>query len=168
VKKLNTRMIAYLGVLIALEIVLSRFLSINAANIRIGFSFVPIAVAGILFGPIPAAIVATVADLLGAVLFPTGTLFLGITLTACLKGLSWGLFLHKKQSISNVILAVLVDQIVLSYFLQSFWLSILIGTPYTAQLVARIPQTAILIPVEFVVVFAITKVLNKIGKKLFA
>ena len=166
--KFNTRTIVYLAVLVALEIVLNRFLSINTPVVKIGFAFVPIAVAGMLFGPIPAAIVAALADLLGAILFPTGTIFLGITLTAFLKGISWGLFLYKKQSPLNIVLAVLVDQIVLSYFLNSFWLSILMGAPYTSLLATRIVQTAILIPVEFVVVFAISKGLGKYGKRLFA
>ena len=166
--KFNTRTIVYLAVLVALEIVLNRFLSINTPVVKIGFAFVPIAVAGMLFGPIPAAIVAALADLLGAVLFPTGTIFLGITLTAFLKGICWGLFLYKKQSILNIVLAVLVDQIVLSYFLNSFWLSILMGAPYVSLLGTRILQTAILIPVELVVVFAISKALGRYGKKLFA
>ena len=166
--KFTTRNIVYLAVLIALEIVLNRFLSINTPVVKIGFAFVPIAVAGLLFGPIPAAIVAALADLLGAVLFPTGTIFLGITLTAFLKGISWGLFLHKKQTVPYIVLAVLVDQIVLSYFLNSYWLSILMGAPYASLLATRIVQTAILIPVEFVVVFAITKALGRYGKRLFA
>ena len=164
----NTRNLVYLAVLVALEIVLNRFLSINTPVVKIGFSFVPIALAGLMFGPLPAAVVAALADLLGAVLFPTGTIFLGITLTAFLKGISWGLFLHKKQTVANIVLAVLVDQIILSYFLNSFWLSILMGSPYTALLATRIVQTAILIPVEFVVVFAISKGLGRYGKRLFA
>ena len=40
-KKLNTRMITVIGVLIAMEVILSRFLSINAPSVKIGFAFVP-------------------------------------------------------------------------------------------------------------------------------
>ncbi len=167
-KLFTTRNIVYFAVLVALEIVLNRFLSINTPVVKIGFAFVPIAIAGMIFGPIPAAIVAALADLLGAILFPNGTIFLGITLTAFLKGLSWGLFLHKKQTVATIVPAVLVDQLVLSYVLNSFWLSILMGTPYTSLLATRIVQTAILIPVEFVVIFAISRVLGKYGKKVFA
>lgn len=50
-KNINTKMIVTLGLLAAIEIVLSRFFSINAWNIKIGFSFVPLAVAGMLYGP---------------------------------------------------------------------------------------------------------------------
>ena len=42
------------------------------------------------------------------------------------------------------------------------------GAPYTSLLATRIVQTAILIPVELVVVFAISKALGRYGKKLFA
>ena len=166
--KFTTRTIVYLAVLVALEIVLNRFLSINTPVVKIGFAFVPIAIAGMLFGPIPAAIVAALADLLGAILFPNGTIFLGITLTAFLKGINWGLFLHKKQTVATVVPAVLIDQLILSYLLNSFWLSILMGSPYVSLLATRIVQTAILIPVEFVVVFALSKALGKVEKRLFA
>ena len=166
--KFNTRNIVYLAVLVALEIVLNRFLSINTPVVKIGFAFVPIAIAGMLFGPVAAAIVAALADLLGAFLFPTGTLFLGITLTAFLKGVNWGLWLQKKQTVATIVPAVLIDQFVLSYILNSFWLSILMGAPYTSLLATRIVQTAILVPVEFVVVFALSKAFGKIGKKMFA
>lgn len=167
-KVLSTRGIVYLAVLVALEIVLNRFLSINTPVVKIGFSFVPIAIAGMLFGPLPAAIVAALADLLGAFLFPTGTIFLGITLTAFLKGINWGMFLHKKQTVATAVPAVLIDQLILSYLLNSYWLSILMGAPYKTLLATRIVQTAILIPVEFVVIFALSKALGKFGKRLFA
>jgi hypothetical protein len=42
------------------------------------------------------------------------------------------------------------------------------GSPYTSLLATRIVQTAILIPVEFVVIFAISKAFGKVGKRLFA
>ena len=77
VPKLTTREITTLGLLVALEIVLARFCSIQAWNFRIGFSFLPIAMAAIGFGPIPAAIAASAADVLGAVLFPTTGAYFG-------------------------------------------------------------------------------------------
>ena len=77
--RIPVRTIVYLGVLTALEIVLNRFLSINAWNIKIGFSFVPIVVAAILYGPIAAGIVAALCDFLGAILFPIGAYFPGFT-----------------------------------------------------------------------------------------
>lgn len=51
-KKLDTRSITALGLLVAVEIVLSRFCSINAWDLKIGFSFLPVAVAAMRLGPL--------------------------------------------------------------------------------------------------------------------
>lgn len=61
--------IVYMGLLIALKVILTRFLSIQTPIVRIGFGFLPIAVAGIMFGPIFAGI-AAIADILGMIIFP--------------------------------------------------------------------------------------------------
>ena len=167
-KKINTRMIVYLGVLVALEIVLNRFLSINAWNIKIGFAFVPVAVAAILFGPIPAAIVAALGDFLGAILFPIGPYFPGFTRTAALMGVVKGLLLHKEQTLPRIGIAVAIDQLILSFLLNSLWISILYGSPFVPLLGTRIIQCAILVPVQFVVILVISRALGKYGKRLFA
>ena len=73
--KINTRQMAAMGAMIALEVILSRFLSINAWNIKIGFAFVPVVITAILYGPLAAGIVGAAADFLGAVLFPIGGSF---------------------------------------------------------------------------------------------
>ena len=56
-KKWSTKKLVTMGLLVALQIILSRFFSINAWNFKIGFSFLPIAVAGMLFGPVGGAAV---------------------------------------------------------------------------------------------------------------
>lgn len=167
-KKLNTRMVVYLGVLTALEIVLNRFLSINAWNIKIGFSFVPIAAAAMMFGPIPGAIVAALGDFLGAILFPIGPYFPGFTLTAALTGLVFGFFLFKKRSALRVLGAVAVNMLLLSFLLNSLWISVLYGSPFGALLATRAVQCAILGPVQFTVTLLLGRALDTYGKKLLA
>lgn len=164
-KKIDTKMIVTLGLLAAIEIVLSRFFSINAWNIKIGFSFVPLAVAGMLYGPIPAALTALVADLIGATLFPSGQFHPGFTLTTVLVGLTFGLFLHKKQTTPRIILAVAVNQLCLSLLLQSYWISGLYLSPYTATLISRIPQVLVLAPTQFIVISLMAKSLGRFRKK---
>ncbi|MBQ8934158.1 MAG: folate family ECF transporter S component [Lachnospiraceae bacterium] len=154
-------MIAYLGVLVAAEIVLSRFLSINAWNIKIGFNFVPIVIAAMLFGPLPAAAVAAMGDFLGAVLFPIGPYFPGFTLTAFCTGLVFGLFLHEKRTPGRVLAAVAINQLVFSLLLNSLWISILYGSPFLPLLSTRIIQCAVLAPVQFVMIVAINRVLSQ-------
>ncbi len=166
VKKLTTRTVVYLGVLTALEIVLTRFLSINAWNIRIGFGFVPIAAAGMLFGPIPAAVMAALADVLGAVLFPTGPFFPGFTVTAALTGLSFGLCLYKKRSTVRVLIAVGVNQLVLGLLVNTYWISVLYGSPFLPLLTTRLIQCAVLVPVQLVVTLLMGRAADQYGGRL--
>ena len=51
-KKLDLKAMVTCAALIAAAIVLSRFLSINVWNLKIGFTFVPVFIAAYLYGPI--------------------------------------------------------------------------------------------------------------------
>ena len=155
---IRTKQLVTMGVLVALEIVLSRFLSFNAWNLKIGFSFVPVALAAILYGPLPAGVVAALGDFLGAILFPIGPYFPGFTLTALLTGIVYGLFLRKKQTPPRIIGAVAVNQLVLSLLLNSFWISVLYSSPFRPLLVTRAAQCAILIPVQLAIIFAVARI----------
>ena len=166
--KFSTRTLIVLALLTALEIILSRFLSISMWNIKIGFSFVPIVVAAILYGPLAAGIVAAMGDFIGAILFPIGAYFPGFTLTAFLTGLIFGFFLHKKQSWPQSIAAVGINQFVLSLFLNTLWISILYSSPYAPLLATRVIQCVILTAVQLIFIQGISKTVARFGKKVSA
>lgn len=148
----NTHRLVIMALLVAISIILSRFLSIAAWNMKIGFAFVPVALAGILLGPVPAAIVAAVADFIGALLFPFGQFFPGFTLTAFLNGLLYGAFLYQKTHIKNVVLAAVTTQILGSLLLNTLWISMLYGTPFWALLPTRFAQVCLMTAVEIIVI----------------
>ena len=171
--KISTKMLVTLAMLLAIEIVLSRFLSIQTPITRIGFGFIPLVMAGILFGPIPAAIVAVLADVLGALLFPTGAYYPPLTITSLLVGLTYGLFLHKisfnHKDIYDwlrIIGCVVVRQGIWALLLQSYWLSLLQGITYKQCLVTRIPQVLILAVVEIIVIPILIKVADMLKKAM--
>ena len=151
-RRITLRTLVNLAVLTALEIVLSRFLSISTQELKIGFSFVPVVLAAALYGPLGGALCAGLGDLIGAVLFPIGPYFPGFTLTAALTGAVFGLFLHKKIRWQGTAAAVLINQLPLSLGLNTLWISLLYGTPYLALLSTRLLQCAILIPVQIIVI----------------
>lgn len=166
--KFSTKTITMLSLLTALEIVLSRFLSISAWNIKIGFSFVPITIAAILFGPVPAAVVAALGDFVGATLFPIGPYFPGFTLTAFLTGLTLGLLLHKKQTVWNTALAVGINQFVLGLLINTLWISVLYGSSFGPLLATRVVQSCILTVVQFVTIQLIAKSTERVGGRRLA
>ena len=66
----KTRTIAVVGLLVSMEIIFTRFLSFQTPIIRIGFGFIPIAFSAILFGPVIGGLTASIADVLGMIIFP--------------------------------------------------------------------------------------------------
>ncbi len=147
-KKITTKQMVIMAMLIALQIILSRFLSISAWNMKIGFSFLPIALAGILFGPIQSGIVSVISDIIGATLFPSDQFLPGFTLTACIVGILYGL-LHKNHTTMRILLVVLLTEIIGSLILNTIWLSQLYHTPYLALLPTRIFRCVVNGIIEF-------------------
>ncbi len=158
----NTRTLAVMGVLLAAEIVLSRFLSIAAWNIKIGFSFVPVVLAAMLYGALPAALVAAMGDFLGALLFPIGPYFPGFTLTAALTGLTFGLFLYKKNGVVSTVAAVLIVQFILGLLLNTYWIHVLYSSPFVPLLATRAAQAALLFAVQSVTIRALIPLADRL------
>ena len=166
--KINIKMLTSLAVLLALEIVLSRFLSISAWNIKIGFNFVPIVLAAMCYGAIPAAAVAALGDFLGATLFPIGPYFPGFTLTAALTGALFGLLLYRKNNVVNSVAAVLLAQFVLSLLLNTYWIHLLYGAPFQELLVTRVAQTGILSVLQLVTIRALCPLTDRLNGSVAA
>ncbi len=158
-----------LALLTALQVVLSRFLSIQLWNIKIGFSFVPVMLAANLYGPVGGALVYGVGDLIGALLFPSGAYFPGFTLTAVICGVIWGIFLKGRVTAFKAVLSVLLVQVGCSFLLNSFWISYIAGVPYTSQLAVRWPlnlgNAAVHLAFIFLFLERICKLIKKITKQ---
>lgn len=152
------------ALLIAIEIILSRFLSISTPIVKIGFDFAPLALAGFLLGPGWAFAAGGLADFIGANLFPIGPYFPGFSLVAALCGLTYGLLLHPRSGPSlpdkllwwRVLAAVLIVTLPLQLGLDTLWLSVLMGKGYWALIPTRILKCAVMIPVQMAVIPLLT------------
>lgn len=97
--KFNPRRLAFCAVLIALQVILKRFLTIRIGSwLYIGFGFLPNALAGWLMGPLWGMAVAGCSDLLGALLFPSGPFSPWFTMISAVAGLIYGLLLHRGKA----------------------------------------------------------------------
>ena len=162
----KTYRIVMIACLVAIEIILSRFLSVSMWNMKIGFAFVPVVIAAMLFGPVAAGITGAVADFLGAILFPIGAYFPGFTLTAFLTGMIYGLFIHKSHAFKNILASILINQIIFSLLLNTLWISILYGSPYKSLLPVRAVQTVILIVVQVIIIKLIIKYIPQLKRSV--
>jgi ECF transporter S component (folate family) len=149
----NITMLITIAFLIALEIILTRFLSINTPILRIGFGFLPVAMLGIMYGPLWAGAAYALGDILGMMIFPAGPYFPGFTVSALLTGMVYGLILQNHQvTWKRVLLASSVVCIVINLGLDTYWLSMLMGKGILALLPARIIKTAVMLPIQLVLI----------------
>ena len=157
-KKFDVKKLIQISLLIAIEIILTRFCSINTPIVRIGFGFLLIAIIGMMYGPLSAGVAYAIGDLLGVALFPTGSFFPGFTITAFLTGIVYGVFLYNKpKTWPRIIGAVLTVCLVINLGLDTLWLSILMGKGYIALLPTRIMKAVLMIPVQTFIIGIIWK-----------
>ena len=160
--KLTTEVIVITGFMIALSVVLSKLVSINISFLRIGFGFLPIAVLGILYGPVIAAIGYGLADVIGALLFPTGAFFPGFTVSAVLTGLIFGWVLYKKEvTIVRALIASALVCLAVNLLINTYWLTIIIGKGFTVLLASRAVKELVAIPVMAAVIVLTDKYVLK-------
>lgn len=154
----KAKTIAFVGLLVSMEIIFTRFLSFQTPIIRIGFGFIPIAFTAIMFGPLVGGLAAALADVLGMIIFPKGAYFPGFTLSAFLTGALYGLFLYRKPvTVANVSKSVILITLIVDLGLNTLWLSMLTGNAVAALMVPRIYKSLIMLPVQVVVIQVLWK-----------
>lgn len=164
--KWNTKKIVFMGLMVSMSIILTRLLSFMVGpTIRISFGDVPIILSGIVFGPVAGAITGIAADLVGYLLRSEGGFFFGFTLSAALTGFIPGLFFLRqkgeKYSLVKLIIIVVVQTILVSLTLNTFWLVIMYGQGFWAILPNRIIARAIIAPLEVLFLVIILRALNR-------
>ncbi len=154
----KTKTIAFVGLLVAIEIILTRFLSFQTPIIRIGFGFIPIAFSAIMFGPAIGGLTAALADVVGMMIFPMSGYFPGFTLSAFLGGAIYGIFLYRKPvTIVNLLKSVLLITIFVDLGLNTLWLSMITGKAVTVLLIPRIYKSLIMLPVQITAINVLWK-----------
>lgn len=158
------------GVLLALVIVLNRFVSIKTPLLVISFTFVPIMMSAIWLGPKYSTLIAALGDFIGAILFPFGTYFPGFTVSAGLTGLIYGMFLYKKQDnemtdkkfIIRLIISNLLVLGIVEIFVVSLWLNMLYGKAYLLVVSSRVVAQVIMFPIRIITIFVLERLTRPI------
>ena len=154
--RLDARMIAIMGLLIALMVTLSRLVAIETPFIKISVTFIPQVIMGILFGPFWSGIGAVLADLVGMALFSKSTFFIGFTLNAFIEGAIYGFFFYRKEiTWKNAILATLSVTLIINLFLTTLWLALMYHVPLFSWVVwaPRLLKTVIWLPIQSIAIY---------------
>jgi ECF transporter S component (folate family) len=161
-KRTGVLILAGCGMLLALKVVLGMFTLNLSPILKIGFSFLPIAAAGMLFGPAAGGTVGALGDIVSYLINPAGPYFPGLTLNAFLSGTLYGLFLYKKPvTLLRTALAKTSVTVLVSLFLNPLWLSVLYSKAFLAVVSARIATNLILLPIDILLLFGLLKAMEK-------
>lgn len=164
--RISPRRLSLLAMLIALQVVLSKFLMLQVtSSIRLSIDSVPILLAGVWFGPLAGVVVGMLADLLGTLLFPTaGMYYPPLTIAFILIGVCAGLLgriVRVKSGLLRAALIVLPSEIAGSLLFKSLALSWLVGIPFFTMLLSRALPVLLVMSVNTMIVFLLDRLLGK-------
>ncbi len=171
--RLTTKALCMLAILTAIKIILERLVSVSIGSyVRISFSFIPVAVSGMLLGPIGSTLVATVADVLGELLVG-GVPFPGLTAVAALTGFLYGIFLHHQElTWKRAACCMLTISVVCSIVLNSlvlYWMGYLphAHDALMASMATRIIRSVVQYPINVAILVGIGKLMKRIPSSMY-
>lgn len=144
------------SILVALNVIMERFLSYSVWNLSIGFSFITIGFTAVFLGIPYAVIVGGLGDIIGAILFPFGPYFVGFTITNVLMAFVTAVFLYKRTNLLKISLSVIINKTLFTVFLNSIWIAILYkgGISHLwAVAITRIPTAIVMFFIETLVLY---------------
>lgn len=162
------------AMLLALRVVLGIFanatLPIFGNMVKLSPAFLPVAATGAMFGPVPAALVGGLGDIISFLVSPSGMYFPGFTISGLLTGLIYGFAFYKNRvTLPRVIIGWAINMIVVETFLAALWLYMLYsaadGTPYSVYLGIRFISVAVKCVPEILLIFATGKLISGVRVK---
>lgn len=159
------RKLVLAALFVALDLIFTRVfvIYIMGGAERVSLQFLASSVCGWALGPWWGAGVAAAADLLGAFTGSSGFAFFpGFTLTAALRGFTYGLLLHRKPiKLGRCFAADASVGILWSLLLNAYWLTFYMGDTFWAWTAAKAPLKLVLIPVQTYLIYLVLKGLQR-------
>lgn len=160
----NIRAMVLVSLFIAVYVVLSLFRIYITSELRISLTFMPVAWASMLFGPLAGALTGAIGDVLGWAINPVGPYFPGFTISGFITGIIYGVFLYKKQiAWARVISAAVLMIVIVEIGLNSIWMNMLAGIPYKILIITRLIKALITIPLQMFILYSTGYIVKKIA-----
>ena len=152
-KTFSTRNLVMMAALIAIQIILARFFSIQTETLRVGFESIPVILAGMWLGPVCGAIVAVAADILGTIIQGFGAWFpplvLGPLSVGILSGVSTKYIFRSSLAETKDTWKVALTVIVVG-LLNSFLFGLIGSTLYSILVMGNTTAFPVLLGMNFV------------------
>lgn len=163
----NVRSLSTCAMMLALRVVVGYFANFSLAvtpNAKVGFAFLPVALASIICGPVCGMIVGGLGDIISFLLVPMGGgYFFGWTLSGMLVGMLYGIFLYKNDcTLIKLIICEVIIAVFIEIALGSLWLKIQFGNAFWVMTATRSVKALISLPIETALVYFFAKFIKKV------
>ncbi len=170
----GVRQMCTLAMLIALAVVLGIYGTFRVgAGIKITTKFIPIFIAGALFGPLWGGLVGALSDVIAFIISPVGGgLIPQITFVEFLYGFTYGLVFFSAHSwtgyktVMKVIFTILFHIFILNLGLTSYFLAPILNMTYNAAVILRTPAALLNMVIQFVAIFTLSRYISVLRKTI--
>lgn len=163
----NGRLFAFMGVFTAITILLTYVFSIQTTFLRLSFGFIPISIFAVLFGPLPAGVMAAAADLIGTAFLGLGVFFPGFLVTDFLYGILFGTFLYQKPvTIKRAFIPFILMAVLLNLGLNTVWLTLFYGKAWEYFFYGRLVKNIVWVPFQVLIFYAVYRAILPAAREL--
>lgn len=150
------------AMLLSITVVLGFYRVQLTESIRIGFDFIAKESTSMFFGPVVGCMVAGLSDIISYIIKPVGAFFPGLTLSAMLGSVIYGVILYKRPlSLRRIIVANSTVTVFVNMLLNTYWMTILYGDAFAVLFPARAMKQIIMLPVEIILFYTVAKMFSK-------
>ena len=179
-KFFSPRRICAMAMLIALQIVLARFLGWQVPEgLRISFESIPVLIAGMWLGPLAGLIVGVISDVLGTIISGYGVYFVPLAITPIVNGvlppLIFRYVLKNNVSVVKCVIVLVITQLIASMLLGTLdltWYYKLFvpnkDNAFTILFVARLTKLATIAADTVIVTILHFSMYKKVIRPMFA
>ncbi len=148
-QKNKEKEIVMLGILTGLAVMMSYIFAVQTSFVRITFGFLPIAMAGAIYGPWKGGLVAALSDFIGTACLGTSIFFPGFLLSGFLTGWIYGKFFYgHRLTLSYVCIPFLLVMVFIHLGLNTLWLVLYYDKAASAIFLSRLIKNIICYPLE--------------------
>lgn len=173
---LDSKMLTRIALLIALNIILERVLSLRiplggVEGMRIGIGTLPVILAGVFMGPLAGGLVGGIGDLVGYFVNPIGPYMPHFTMTAALRGIIPGLIIllavrgRQEVGIFPLFLAACATFIIVDIFMVPYFIETLFGVMRVVTVPPRIVEAIVTIPAYTALLVVLGRVMERVAPR---
>ncbi len=170
---LDNQMLTRIALLIALNVILERVLSLRiplgaVEGMRIGIGTLPVILAGVFMGPLAGGLVGGIGDLVGYFVSPLGAYMPHFTMTAALRGIIPGLIIvmavrgRQEVGFFPLFLAACTTFLVVDIFMVPYFIETLFGVMRVVTVPPRIVEGIVTIPAYTALLVVLGRVMERV------